>query len=136
MAAVPERWRFTVAAYQRLADVGILTSDVTLLLPPDDDYARGKPGPADLLLVVQVADTSLAYDRQTKLPRYAAAGVRAAWLLDLEADALEVHREPWPDGYALIRRYRRGERVSPEALLDTALAVEDLLLPPAPPTAP
>ena len=194
MAAVPERWRFTVDAYQRLAVAGILTEDdrvelvdgeivrmspigdrhmaavnrcnrafsrtagerallsvqnpidldpynepqpdVALLRPRDDDYARGKPGPLDLLLVVEVADTSLAYDRQTKLPRYAAAGVREAWLLDLEANALEVHREPRPDGYAVIRRYRRGERVSPEALPDIALAVEDLLPPSAAPKAP
>jgi Uma2 family endonuclease len=194
MAAVPERWRFTVDAFRRLAEAGILTEDdrvelvdgelvrmspigdrhmaavnrcnrlfsrtvgdralvsvqnpvdldpynepqpdLALLRPRDDDYARGKPGPPDLLLVVEVADTSLAYDRQTKLPRYAATGVREAWLLDLEADALEAHREPRPDGYALIRRYRRGERASPEALPDVALAVEDLLPPPAAPAAP
>jgi Uma2 family endonuclease len=106
--------------------------DVALLRPRGDDYACGKPGPPDLLLVVEVADTSLAYDRQTKLPRYAATGVREAWLLDLEADALEVHREPRPDGYALIRRYRRGERVRAEALPDVDVAVEDLLPPLAP----
>jgi Uma2 family endonuclease len=187
MAAVLERWRFTVDDYRRLAEVGILTEDdrvelldgeivrmspigdrhmaavnrcnrvfsraagervvvsvqnpvdldpynepqpdVALLCPRDDDYARGKPGPADILLVVEVADTSLAYDRQTKLPRYAATGVREAWLLDLEADALEVHREPRPDGYALIRRYRRGERVRAAALPDVEVAVDDLLPP-------
>jgi Uma2 family endonuclease len=187
MAAVLERWRFTVDDYRRLAEVGILTEDdrvelldgeivrmspigdrhmaavnrcnrvfsraagervlvsvqnpvdldpynepqpdVALLRPRDDDYARGKPGPPDLLLVVEVADTSLAYDRQTKLPRYAATGVREAWLLDLEADALEVHREPRPDGYALIRRYRRGERVRVAALPDVEMAVDDLLPP-------
>src|SRR5262245_17473788 len=188
MAAVPVRWRFTVDAYQRLAEVGILTEDdrvelvngevvrmspigdrhmaavnrctrafsrtageralvsvqnpidldpynepqpdVALLRPRDDDYARGKPGPPDILLVVEVADTSPVYDRQTKLPRYAATGVREAWLLDLVADALEVHREPRPDDYALIRRYRRGERATPEALPDVAFAIEALLPPP------
>ena len=103
--------------------------DVALLRPRDDDYAGGKPGPADVLLVVEVADTSVAYDRQTKLPRYAAAGLPEAWLLDLPGDALEVHREPGPDGYALVRRCRRGQRVAPEALPDVEVAVEDLLPP-------
>jgi Uma2 family endonuclease len=104
--------------------------DVALLRPRADDYAGGAPGPADLLLVVEAADTSLAQDRQTKLLGYAAAGVRETWLLDLPGDALEAHREPRPTGYALIRRYQRGERVSPEALPDVAVAVADLLPPP------
>ncbi|MGH2350042.1 MAG: Uma2 family endonuclease [Chloroflexota bacterium] len=101
--------------------------DVALLRPRADDYARGKPGPADILLVIEVADTSLAYDRQTKLPRYAAGGIPEAWLLDLHGDALEVHREPGPRGYALIRRCYRGERVVLEALPDLEIAVDDLL---------
>jgi Uma2 family endonuclease len=57
------------------------------------------------------------------------AGVREAWLLDLQGEALEVHREPREDGYALVRRYRRGERVAPEALPEVEVAVADLLPP-------
>jgi Uma2 family endonuclease len=101
--------------------------DIALLRPRDDDYARGKPGAADIMLVIEVADTSVAYDRQTKLRRYAAAGIHESWLLDLPGDALEVHREPGPRGYALIRRCYRGERVAPEALPDVEVAVADLL---------
>jgi Uma2 family endonuclease len=104
--------------------------DVALLRPRADDYARGKPRPTDILLLIEVADTSLDHDRKTKLPHYAAAGVRETWLLDLPGDALEAHREPRDDGYAVVRRYRRGERVAPEALPDVAVAVEDLLPPP------
>jgi Uma2 family endonuclease len=107
--------------------------DVALLRPRADDYAGGLPGPADLLLVVEAADTSLAHDRQGKLRWYAATGVREVWLLDLPGDALEAHREPRPTGYALIRRYQRGERLAPEALPDLAVPVEDLLPPAAPP---
>jgi Uma2 family endonuclease len=101
--------------------------DIALLRPRDDDYARGKPGAADILLVVEVADTSVAYDRQTKLRRYAAAGVLEAWLLDLPGDALEIHRESGPRGYAFIRRCYRGEQASPQALPDLTVAVDDLL---------
>jgi Uma2 family endonuclease len=99
--------------------------DVALLRPRADDYERGKARPADVLLVIEVADSSVDSDRRIKFPRYAAAGVREAWLLDLEGDALEVYREPRDDGYALVRRYRRGERVAPEALPDVQVAVAD-----------
>jgi Uma2 family endonuclease len=88
---------------------------------------RGAPRPADVLLVIEVADTSLRYDRQTKLPLYARAGIPEAWLLDVNGRTLEVHRRPGPDGYALVRPYRLGEKVAPEALPDLAIAVEDLL---------
>jgi len=107
--------------------------DVALLRPRADDYAGGTPGPADIFLVVEAADTSLAHDRQVKLRWYAATGVREVWLLDLPGDALEAHREPRSTGYALIRRYQRGERLAPEALPDLVVPVDDLLPPAAPP---
>ena len=90
----------------------------------------GAPRSGDVLLVIEVAESSLTYDRRTKLPLYARAGIGETWLLDLEGDALEVHREPGPDGYALVRRCRRGVRVAPVALPDVEVAVEDLLPPP------
>jgi Uma2 family endonuclease len=95
-----------------------------VLVPPG---LRGAPRVADALLVIEVADSSLSYDRRIKLPLYARAGIREAWLLDLQGEALEVHREPGPEGYALIRRCRRGERVAPVAFPDPDLAVDDLL---------
>jgi Uma2 family endonuclease len=103
--------------------------DVALLRPRGDDYARGRAGPGDVLLVIEVASSSLDSDRKVKLPRYAETGIGETWLIDLEGDSLEVHREPHPTGYALIRRYQRGERVAPEAVPDVELAVEDLLPP-------
>jgi Uma2 family endonuclease len=103
--------------------------DLALLRPRPDDYAAGHPRPADILLVVEVADTSLAADRRLKLPLYARAGVVEAWLVDLEGDALEVHREPRSTGYALIRRYQRGERAAPQALPEVVVAIDDLLPP-------
>ena len=101
--------------------------DLALLRPREDDYESTKPEPPDIFLVIEVADSSLTYDRQVKLPLYAQAGIGEAWLLDLEGEALEVHRQPGPRGYALVRRYRRGERVAPEALPDLEIAVEQLL---------
>jgi Uma2 family endonuclease len=109
----------------RLDDYNDPEPDVVLAHPG----VRGAPRPAAILLVIEVAETSLDHDRRAKLPRYARAGIREAWLFDLEADTLEVHRDPRPDGYRLTRLYRRGERVAPEALPDLELTVEDLLPP-------
>lgn len=74
--------------------------DLALLRPRADFYRDGHPGPADVLLLIEVADTSLAYDRDVKLPRYARAGIPEAWLVDLGNRRLLIHRQPGPDGYA------------------------------------
>jgi Uma2 family endonuclease len=103
--------------------------DVVLLRPRADDYADELARPADILLLVEVADSSLEYDRQTKLPLYAAAGIPEAWLLNLREHRLEVHREPSPTGYVRSQVYRPGERVAPLAFPDVETAVADLLPP-------
>ncbi|MGH2356091.1 MAG: Uma2 family endonuclease [Chloroflexota bacterium] len=101
--------------------------DLQLLRPRADYYAGRPPRPPDVLLIIEVADSSLMYDRWTKLPIYAQAGIPEAWLVDLTSDALEVHRQPGPQGYSVVRRFRRGERVAPQALPDVMIAVDDLL---------
>lgn len=106
-----------------------LQPDLMLLTARDDDYAFGHPEPADVLLLAEVADSSLDYDRRTKLPLYAAAGVREVWLVDLEHDGIEAGTEPTPDGYRVTRRHRLGESLSPAALPDLALRT-DLIIPP------
>jgi Uma2 family endonuclease len=103
--------------------------DLTLLRPRPDYYAGGHPGPEDVLLVVEVAETSAEYDRQIKVPLYARAGIREVWLVDLAASAVEVYREPTPEGYRQVRRFGRGETLSPEALPDINLALDDILGP-------
>jgi Uma2 family endonuclease len=92
-----------------------------------DLYETSHPGPADVLLVIEVADTSLPYDRQRKLPLYARASVPESWLLDIDGDALEVHRQPTDRGYRVIQRLGRGDVVAPEAFPDLKLRVADLL---------
>ena len=74
----------------------------------------GTPVPEEALLVVEVADTSLDYDREWKLPLYAAAGIPEAWLVDLTEDRVEVHSAPESGGtgYGTVSRYARGEKVA------------------------
>ena len=72
--------------------------DLAVLRRRDDGYTTGLPGVADVVLLVEVADSSASEDRRAKIPRYAAAGVPEVWLLDLAVEVLERHREPTAGG--------------------------------------
>lgn len=90
------------------------------------------PGADDLLLVVEVADSSLRSDRNEKLHAYAAAGIPEYWIVDLVNDRVEIHREPHGDRYGQARVAGRGESIALLAFPGDAIAVEELLPPPAP----
>ena len=101
--------------------------DLTIITT--DAYASGHPRPESILLVIEVADSSVRYDRTRKMPLYANKGVREAWLVDLGAGAVDVHRGPGPAGWAHSFRVTRGQTISPEAFPDIVLAVDDILGP-------
>lgn len=82
--------------------------DVALVKRRADYYAEAHPRPADVLLLIEVADASIANDRNIKLPLYARAGIPEVWLIDLEAQVVEVHRDPAPGGFAETLRIPRG----------------------------
>lgn len=90
--------------------------DVALLKPRDDFYESGHPEPADILLLVEVADTSISLDRDRKIPDYAAHSIPEVWLVDLEHDCIAVYRQPAPDGYDQVQRLRRGASLQAEHL--------------------
>jgi Uma2 family endonuclease len=102
--------------------------DIVLLKPRTDDYAGKKPAAEDALLVVEVAETTLNFDRRVKLPRYAKAGVREVWIENLVDDVLIVYREPVGKKFATQLALRRGESLSPIAFPDEAFAVDQLLV--------
>ena len=110
----------------RLSERSEPQPDLALLRARPDFYARAHPGPSDILLLVEVADTSAEMDREVKMPLYARAGIPEVWIVDLEGECVEVYREPTPQGYQNVRRIRRGQRVSPQAVPDLELAVDDL----------
>jgi Uma2 family endonuclease len=86
------------------------------------------PGPGEVVLVVEVADTTLSYDKNVKLPLYARAGIPEAWIVDLQGDLVEVHAGPRANGYARTSRYDREEgRLRSEALQDLAMPVDQIL---------
>ena len=106
--------------------------DVALLRFREDNYPA-HPTPADILLVIEVSDTSLNYDRNVKVPLYAGAGIVETWLVNLESDYIEVYRQPSPEGYQQSVIFRRGDKIAPVSRPDLELNVADLLPPVAEP---
>jgi Uma2 family endonuclease len=101
--------------------------DVMLLERRADFYARGHPQPPDVRLLVEVADSSLLYDRRTKFPLYARAGVAEAWLVDVEARRVEIHREPTARGYQDVQLPAADARFASLAFPDLPVTLTDLL---------
>ena len=101
--------------------------DLTLVRRRTDRYATAHPGPGDVLLLIEVSDTSLAYDRDVKVPRYAAAGIAEVWIVDLEAERVLVYRRPRADSYEHVATVRRSGTLSLAAFPDLALPVAELL---------
>ena len=102
--------------------------DLTLLKPRADFYASAHPGPEDVLLLIEVAESSANYDRDTKFPLYARAGIGECWLVDLEARRVEIHRQPAPDGYRDVQRLVAGQSLTCLALPGLQIRVEDVLV--------
>ena len=102
--------------------------DLMLLVPRDDEYSTSNPQPSDVLLVVEVSDTSLDYDRDVKGPLYAENAIVEFWIVNLVEDCVEVHRDPRPDGtYATIRKALPGESITLALLPTVSLDVAEIL---------
>ena len=101
--------------------------DVSVVRRKDNYYADGKPRAADILLIIEVADSSLEFDREDKLPIYAEAGIPEYWIVNLIDDVIEVYRDPHRSTYATTSLVRRGESLAPQGLPDVTIAVSDVL---------
>ncbi len=102
--------------------------DLAVLAWRDDGYRDELPGPADVLLVVEVAESSVATDRDVKLPLYGRAGIGEAWLVDLPAGTIEVHTGPSPAGYRERSVHGIGALVSPVGLAAVVVAVGEAVV--------
>ncbi len=99
---------FSVQDPLRLDEFNEPEPDVVLLRPRADDYRTSHPTASDVLLLVEVSDTSLTYDRSVKLPLYAKFGIPEVWIVDIAGAAIDVHREPKDGEYATLERYSSG----------------------------
>lgn len=101
-------------------DLAIVSRDSQL-------YLRGHPQPQDILIAVEVADSSLTFDREQKMPRYAAAGVPEAWLVDVRARTITVYTDPTTEGYRVSHTLGWTERLAATAIDGLRLTFEDIL---------
>ena len=100
--------------------------DLMLLRPRADDYQANYPGAADVLLLIEVSDSLLAYDRGAKLALYARFGVVEVWIIDIAGAAVEIYRQPKEGAYALTER-RTGGSLTPDLVPSVAIDVAALL---------
>lgn len=101
--------------------------DITLLRWRDDFYLTRRPTPEDVILLIEVSDSTLADDRAEKVPLYAEAGVSEVWLVNLRVGAVEVYSEPAEGIYRSIRQAQRGEALSLPGGLEGAVTVDEVL---------
>ena len=100
--------------------------DIALLKPRADDYEGNLPGAQDILLVIEVSDTTLVYDRDSKLPIYARHGVVEAWQVDVPAKTLSVFLVPSANGYQRTLIPGQSDSVTPALLPNVVIRLPDL----------
>jgi Uma2 family endonuclease len=111
----------------QLDDDSEVQPDVALLKFRTDYYDAEPPKPEDTLLVVEVSDTTLAFDRRVKLPLYAQAGIPEVWLVNIQESVIELHTQPKDGVYSRIRRMRHGQRIAVSGFDAAYLDVDDKL---------
>lgn len=111
----------------RIDDFSEPQPDLALLKPRKDFYRNSHPTSEDVLVVIEVSDTSLNYDRNVKLPLYARAGIPEAWLMILPKDVIEVHSQPKDGKYQKVQRLKRGKTLVSPTIPTFSCKVEDLL---------
>ena len=126
---VPARARIRVQGPMVMPDYSEPEPDLMLLKLKEGGYISGHPRPEDVLLLVEVSDSTLRYDRDVKMSLYAAAGVPEAWLVNLREDWIESNTQPSADGYRVTRRYELGDTIAPQAFPDLAIPVERIIPP-------
>jgi len=100
--------------------------DLALLHQKQDFYASRLPMPADVFLLVEVANSSTDPDRKVKVPLYAQHDISEVWLADLEQETITVFLDSAPDGYRTARVFRRGESLAQSAFPDRPITISDI----------
>lgn len=111
----------------RLNPASEVQPDVTLLRLRDYSKDQHHPGPEDVLLIVEVSDTTLLWDRREKIPLYARASIPEVWIVNLQQERIEAHSQPEGGAYKTVRRLRRGQSVAVLGFSEAKLRVEDVL---------
>ncbi len=125
-AAARGRWLVAVQDPLHLDDHSEPEPDLMLLKPVPDFYRQQHPRPGDVLLLIEIADTTLQTDQEIKLPAYGQAGLAEVWIVNLVEERLEVYREPHFTGYGSKTVLRAGDQASPLNFPDVVVSVAAL----------
>jgi Uma2 family endonuclease len=121
------RWTVSTQDPLHLDEFSEPQPDVMLLKPSADDYTSRHPQPEDVLLLIEVSDSTIDFDREEKLPAYGRAGIAEVWIVNLNDLAIEIYREPHFDGYGNKTVLRAGDQARLSMFPDTAVDVAELL---------
>jgi Uma2 family endonuclease len=122
-----DRWIVSTQDSIHLDDHSEPQPDLALLKPSPNVYANRHPLPEEVLLLIEVSDTTLEYDREEKLPAYGRAGIAEVWIIDLNSPAIEVYRDPHFTGYGSKTVLHLGDQAVPQAFPDVVVSVTELL---------
>ncbi len=111
----------------RLSEDTVPQPDFVILRERPDRYEDDLPIAADALLVIEISDTSLSYDRDVKVPLYARFGVPEVWIVDVAQSSIHIYRGPTPGGYQTIVIAYRGESIALAAFPDRKIAVTEIV---------
>lgn len=128
VTALADRVLVSVQNAVLISNWSIPQPDIILAKPRADDYFSQRLSAEDTLLVVEISDSSIAYDRKIKIPLFAKAGISEVWIEDLQKNRLRVYRDPTGGTYATNLVLSPADSVSPIAFPDIVFSVSDLLL--------
>lgn len=111
----------------RLTEYSEPEPDIAIIKRRPDFYAEQLPQPEEVLLIMEVSDSSLDYDCETKIPLYAKANIQEVWLVNLIENILQIYNEPTPEGYNIMLKRRYNQKISPGNFPDITLTVSEIL---------
>ncbi|HLP91610.1 MAG TPA: Uma2 family endonuclease [Nostocaceae cyanobacterium] len=109
-----------------LNDLSEPQPDISLVKFRTDFYRSGLPQTKDILLLIEVADSTIDYDRDVKIPLYAENGILEVWLIDIKAETITIYRQPTPTGYKDVKILQRGDSLSILAFPEINLTLNDI----------
>lgn len=110
-----------------LGDYSEPQPDVAVLQWRSDFYGQAHPRPQDILLAIEVSDTTVSFDRKIKIPTYSKADIPETWLVNIPAERIEVYAEPVNGEYSIIKYYQRGEDAQSHTIAELKISVDEIL---------
>lgn len=101
--------------------------DIAVLRRRGDFYLSAHPTPEDVFLLIEVSDSTIRYDRTVKIPLYAEDNIAEAWIVDVNAELVEVYRQPSATGYRSLQTFTRGQTIELLAFPEVPIAIDELL---------